>query len=117
MLDEFKAKMTDNEIIKVLECCTKGDTFDVCMECPLAITGICRNEENQPLKLALDLIKRQKAEIERLFGKQTPKKIEVWNGQISCPKCKALLGNFNDISIIPTRCKCCGQELDWSEAE
>ena len=53
--------MTDNEIIKALEC-HAGDA-EVCKLCPLT------NEEWCSVKLArktLDLINRQKAEIERL---------------------------------------------------
>lgn len=57
--------MTDNEIIKALECCTT----EICWECPFepkeqrkGTIGCC--EEN--IKNALDLINRQKAEIEML---------------------------------------------------
>ena len=51
--------MTDNEIVKTLECCAE----DKCRECPLLNDDcgeviLCKN--------ALDLINRQKAEIERL---------------------------------------------------
>ena len=51
--------MTDNEIIKALECCANN----ICSECP------CRKmfcSENIAIAYALDLINRQKAEIERL---------------------------------------------------
>ena len=58
--------MTDAEIIKALECCTKGNTSDVCVDCPLITTDMCTDVENGLMKLALDLINRQKAEIERL---------------------------------------------------
>ena len=53
--------MTDNEIIKALECCIKN----TCNECPFYknwITHRCGELRN----LALDLINRQKAEMERL---------------------------------------------------
>ena len=51
--------MTDNEIIKALECCV---TYEFCTGCPLV--------DNCPscyslLKSALDLINRQKAELDR----------------------------------------------------
>ena len=59
--------MTDNEIIKALECCTQGNTSDVCVDCPLRTTDICTEEENGVLKLAIDLINRQKAEIRKLM--------------------------------------------------
>ena len=58
--------MTDNEIIKALECCAKRTTSDVCSDCPLRFSDICTEEENGVVKLALGLINRQQAEIERL---------------------------------------------------
>lgn len=62
--------MTDNEIIKAVECCT-GNTK--CCECPMFRTPNCMNKA---FGYALDLINRQKAEIERLkceMGKLLPK--------------------------------------------
>ena len=54
--------MTDNEIIKALECCREFVTVARCDECPL--------KEQECIKglpqYALSLINRQKAEIERL---------------------------------------------------
>lgn len=50
--------MTDNEIIKALECCMDDD----CDNCPDTF-GNC---EHNAMRNALDLINRQKAEIERL---------------------------------------------------
>lgn len=51
--------MTDNEIIKALECCT-GD--GLCCECPMwqMLSANCIVELN---RLALELIKRQQAEL------------------------------------------------------
>ena len=56
--------MTDNEIIKALECCSKPVIEEYCSECPYHLGG----QENCHKLLGdiLDLIKRQKAEIERL---------------------------------------------------
>lgn len=56
-----KMKMTEREIIKGLECCYTGYS---CKDCPY----YCGNEDCPELviKDALDLINRQKAEIERL---------------------------------------------------
>lgn len=53
--------MTDDEIIKALGCCTRGP----CSSCPLfsKFAGFCVTELKQK---ALDLIMRQKAEIERI---------------------------------------------------
>lgn len=52
--------MTDNEIIKALECCP---AHIKCEECPMKQKHNCMSKLN---KDALDLINRQKAEIERL---------------------------------------------------
>ena len=53
--------------------------------------------------------------------KQLPKKVENWNGQASCPKCKRLFGNMADIKMLRywdfDCCNHCGQRLDWSEEE
>ena len=53
--------MTDNEIIKALECCTEGED---CTHCPL-IKEIPYCSDDIMVG-ALNLIKRQQAEIERL---------------------------------------------------
>lgn len=50
--------MTDNDAIKALECCIKSE----CSKCPLK-RSFC--SENVAMEYALDLIKRQKAEIEQ----------------------------------------------------
>ncbi len=55
--------MTDNEIIKALECCKSMVTS--CEECPMHIEGVICHEYELNEK-ALDIIKRQQAEIERL---------------------------------------------------
>ena len=66
--------MTDNEIIKALECCSTGETYVDCEKngCPLylGITMGCKyiDKENQLYSDALGLINRQKAEIEKLKG-------------------------------------------------
>lgn len=62
--------MIDNEIIKALECCKKAINIRNCDDCPLQLQECI---EGLPT-LALDLINRQKAEIERLqeeCGKQS----------------------------------------------
>ena len=53
--------MTDNEIIKALECCC-GTAHDSCRDCPYDDIGC----EDKLEKDALDLINRQKAENEEL---------------------------------------------------
>ena len=57
--------MTDNEIIKVLECCKNGKC--ITRNCPHSHYPYEGDECHPALaKAALDLINRQKAEIERL---------------------------------------------------
>ncbi len=55
-------KFTDSEIMKALECCSTYTSVSDCKQCPLRDT--C--EQNTLDTFALDLINRQKAEIERL---------------------------------------------------
>lgn len=55
--------MTDNEIIKALECCGEEDK---CKECPYYNKGNFKCLNYKFFKDLLDLINRQKAEIERL---------------------------------------------------
>ena len=54
--------MTDNEIIKALELCIRGDKGD-CSLCPMKDDDCCKYDI---LTESLDLIIRKKAEIERL---------------------------------------------------
>lgn len=56
--------MTDNEIIKALECCLKGCNAEGCDDCHL-YERVEDCEIEIPI-IALDLINRLKAEIERL---------------------------------------------------
>ena len=55
--------MTDNEIVKALECCCSVDV-NACDNCPFHER--CYNNNEWIEKEAIDLINRQKAEIERL---------------------------------------------------
>ncbi len=57
--------MTDNEIIKALECCKRL----ICKDCPIFpnSTPVLLCKASLEIE-ALDLIKRQQAEIERLTG-------------------------------------------------
>jgi hypothetical protein len=60
--------MNDNDVIKALECCAYYITPNECewSNCPFVTEKGCSLELDELQKLALDLIKRQKAEIERL---------------------------------------------------
>jgi hypothetical protein len=79
-------KLSDNEIIKALECCTNEDRAD-CEQCPL--DDLNRNDCFSLIlhKHSLDLINRQKAEIERLEG-EIDKQYEQEKADI--------LGNMSD---------------------
>lgn len=67
-------KFTDEEIIRALELCSKSLSIKTCQKCPFYLRTNCVSA----LKLnAIDLINRQKAEIERL--KQKNKKFKVAN--------------------------------------
>lgn len=55
--------MTDNEIIKALECCA-DEYIHSCDYCPFEKE--CNGDNLNLVKYALDLINRQKAEIEKL---------------------------------------------------
>ena len=60
--------MTDNEIIKALECCKKAKLNQDCLDlkCPFSTKYGCNIDSEDLRNEALDLINRQKAEIERL---------------------------------------------------
>lgn len=75
--------MTDNEIIKVLECCSKSKSNEECKKlgCPFFDKDIdmCGtiNSETIIQVNALDLIKRQKTEIDILIRKKEALKDEI----------------------------------------
>ena len=75
--------MTDNEIIKALECCVGDADGKDCVGCLLFEFSDCQEQLNVA---ALDLINRQKADIERLreinsllteVGQETQKRYEA----------------------------------------
>ena len=57
--------MNDNDIIKALECCAVSSSIETCGECPYAECPTRKGCVGEMVKDALDLINRQKAEIER----------------------------------------------------
>lgn len=60
--------MTDNDIIKALECCSKRSFHHYpCNDCPL-LREVCLGGASL-MKPSIDLINRQKAEIESLKDK------------------------------------------------
>lgn len=57
--------MTDEQIVKALECCIESNIPEACNKCPLKRdNGNISECLEQKEKLSLDLIKRQKEEIE-----------------------------------------------------
>lgn len=84
-------KLTDNEIVKGLECCVKSLSSDSCNECPLNTTKECDKDSLAIEKYALDLINRLQAqnkdlaetvhnltlEKDALFDKAEELKVEV----------------------------------------
>ena len=60
--------MTDNEIIKALECCKEAKLQKDCLDlkCPLSTEYGCNFEQEELRNKALDLINRQNEEIEKL---------------------------------------------------
>ena len=73
--------MTDNEIIKALECCRD----DTCVSCPICTEGLCNGGLH---KNTLDLINRQKAEIESLKHRKT--ELQIRNQELQHEKSEAI---------------------------
>ena len=101
--------MTDNEIIKALECCTYH--HGRCTSCPLyaeVITGC----QSTLFDNALDLINRQKAEIERLNEKITAKDENnyYFMGQLRLAREKLLIARSEVIKEVEKRLK---EKLQW----
>lgn len=74
-------KLTDEEIIKALECCSKSKTNGDCvtLNCPCFKDGMCIfvDDDLGLQNYALDLINRQKAENENLQNVISNQQIEV----------------------------------------
>ena len=58
-------KLTDEEIVKALECCANGGSQKDCELCPIGIIK-CSEQENLMPQLALDLIHRLQSENKEL---------------------------------------------------
>ena len=90
---EAENRMTDDEIIKTFECCIKDVN---CEKCP------AKDEDcfiNRP-QIALDLINRQKAEIER--SKECPKCIYEYDGKTTEYCVQGPCSNFKTVEQIKT---------------
>lgn len=88
-------KFTDEEITKAVECCS--DPCAICDECPLYCVGAnCPSFELH--RYALDLINRQKAEIERL--KECPKCVYEYDGEVTEYCVQSPCSNFKTVEQI-----------------
>lgn len=76
--------MTDNEIIKALECCTKTEFISDCAKCEMFAID-CKDIL---IENALDLINRQKAEIESLKHRKT--ELQIRNQELQHAKSEAI---------------------------
>lgn len=104
--------MTENEAIAVLKTIETHGSLPVKAK-KVAIEAI--KEVQQYRTIGTPKKCREAAE------KQTAKKIEIFNGQASCPNCKRLFGGMDVIKKLTTwdmpYCKDCGQKLDWRDKE
>ena len=113
--------MTENEAIDELN--ASIDLAKMCTE------NLERKREVQGYETAikaLEEIQQYRAigtveECRAAVEKQTAKKIEIFNGQASCPNCKCLFGGMDVIKSLIAwhmpHCRECGRHIDWSEEE
>lgn len=90
-------KKFDEEIIEALDLCTQQNGSIPCYDCP------CWNDDEQECEgidytATLDLIKRQKAEIERL--KECPKCVYEYDGEITEYCVQGPCSNFKTVEQI-----------------
>lgn len=112
--------MTDDEIMKALECCAYWESDKSCEDCPENTYGFgCGNKLS---KHSLDLINRQKSEIERLkqeLEKELPKTVVKDEYHHNCcPNCGWIVSYDEGWGekYVP-HCENCGQAIDWSKEE
>lgn len=63
-------KLTDKDVVEGLERCISTTTAKACAGCPFNKQNLCDEDQWALEKYALDLIKRQKAEIDSAKAKQ-----------------------------------------------
>ena len=85
--------MTDNEIIKALECCLPQNGKRNCDDCPYAECE--KGCADKMIKDSLDLINRQKAEIEELKFKN----LALSQNRITMPERLEIVNNARDKAI------------------
>lgn len=93
-------KFTDEEIIEALDLCTQQNGSIPCYDCP------CWNDDEQECEgidytATLDLINRQKAEIERL--KECPKCVYEYDGEMTEYCVQGPCSNFKTVEQIKAK--------------
>lgn len=91
--------LTDNEIVKALECCTTNGAS--CKNCP-AFVKVDRSNCKKYFRGALDLINRLQAEVEKWQGGYMTQKQEIANLEIEL---KAMRGAANSYKAENERLK------------
>lgn len=131
MLEILPGSDIGNTIIKALEELKQYRTIGTPEECRKSLEickamverNITQDDMENYMKFEDECIKQGFTldSILKSREKQTAKKIEIFNGQASCPNCKHFFGEMNVIrSLIAWNmpyCKHCGQKLDWSDEE
>lgn len=86
-------KFTDEEVIRALECCTSCVTTEACKNCviyPFLPNVTAEECMEYAMRLAIDLINRQKAEIEELKIRNERQKHTIKAYQINKTKAEAI---------------------------
>lgn len=73
-------KLTDEDVVEGLERCISTTTAEACEGCPFNKQNLCNKDQWALERYSLDLIKRQKSEIERL--KECPKCVYEYDGEV-----------------------------------
>ena len=102
-------KLTDNEIIKVLECCSKP-VSENCKECPLCSVD-CMSISIE--KLSLDLINRLQEENKKWQGGYMTQKQEIANLEIELKTMRGAANSYKEETEgLKTKIKSVYKELE-----
>lgn len=99
-------KFTDEEIVKALECCLCDDSE--CLQCQKK--ELCKINCDELATKTIDLINRQKSEIERL--KECPKCVYEYDGEVMEYCVQSPCSNFKTVEQVKAEaCKNFSQKL------
>lgn len=101
--------MTDNEIIKALECCNKPVGSNSCVDCPLYEINNC---SETMIIFSLDLINRQKAKIEALQMDNQQLQSDIANASMNLEHLQTEIEKHSDECL-----KCYAKGLSEGQAE